>query len=1394
MITITPQKVATKIDTHTVVAVAVMVFLVSTALAATLVVTKISNILPRAGTPVNSLAYTGVYNGPFVDSTYTSQDKATNVPGEIIIKFKEKSAALIDRNLNPQTMKPSPGQTGLPSVNALNSKYKIKDIAPVFKELKVKQLQTNKSYKQLFAETKSKFTQRAKRVPKNTQIPNLTNIYKLELQDENADILAICEEYKKDPNVEYCEPNYIATVFTLPNDTYVDPSQKGTWSTGAWAQAYSNLWGLEKIKMKDAWTITKGSPDVIVAVSDTGIDYNHPDLAVNVWINIGEVPNNSIDDDGNGYIDDVRGWNFVSRNNNPVDDYGHGTHVAGTIAANTNNGIGVAGVCPDCKIMAVKGLDSGGSGYDDDLAATITYAADNGADIINMSWGGQGNSQLITVAVEYAYSQGVILVAAAGNSNLDVNYFFPAKLPQVITVAATDNENARAYFSNWGDKIDVAAPGVQILSLRAAGTDMYAGASGYKPGANFVPAFDASAQYYRSSGTSMAAPHVAGAAALLLTRKPSFTNEDIRQVLRGSADDLATPGFDVYTGAGLINLSRALNLNYVSYASISSPASESIIMKSNTTSLPINGNAFGSTFLNYQLFWGTGKAPVDWLPISDPIFTPVNNGILVNNWNIEALLPGEYVIKLVVTTQDGYQFQDIKTIYLDDSIQITSNTRRQRFPKISSLGKIVFAEYTTESAGYFYLYDLISKRMQVISNSVIIYPPDISDKIVAWDADDAIKIYNLATQLVEHSLSPDFPWLSVSGNNVIYNLHLYDNLIDKSKQIKSVFGWAYMNDISEKFIAFQYRDAFEEHHLGIYDLTSDTERQIAIESKPYNGSWGYLGVSISGQRVVWSDLRNDSNGACYSPPWSDPDCNADIYMYDIATDTEQRITTNTKAQTDPVISGNRIVWQDNRNGNWDIYVYDLTTGQEQQVSTGPGWNSEETPDISSFGIVWQDDRNGNWDIYFRKFPGNQYPYITPIGDKSVNFGNALTFRINASDPEGDTLTYSVDSLPQGASFNPATHIFSWSPTSADIGLYDLIFSVTDSYGNYTSQNVTISVLNRPYLNTIGNKSIVVGKTISFDVKAEFPDNPITLIATGLPAGATLSEPDSGTSSITRTFTWEPTSLGTYAVIFTATDNFGASSSETITITVTPNNPPVINPIGSKTVTANNTLSFTVTATDSDNEKIDLYVNKGDLLSLPGLSFPPTSGIGSVSSTFSWNPASAGSFALTFFASDAKALTRQMITITVNNPIPPPACFLGGTSILMTDGTSKSIEKVKVGDLIMSYDEVTKQLKPDKIKKVFRHNTDQYLVINGQLEVTANHLVYSDGQWVEIGQLKIGDNLLNFQGKPEKITSIEIIKKVVQVYNLEVNSYHTYIAGGVVVHNKAAPPPKLPEVE
>ncbi|MEW6417168.1 MAG: S8 family serine peptidase [Nitrospirota bacterium] len=269
--------------------------------------------------------------------------------------------------------------------------------------------------------------------------------------------------YKAEPDVEYAEPNYIVKKATIPNDP-----------------DFSKLWGLNNtgqigttdadIDAPEAWDITTGSNDVIIAVIDTGVAYNHPDLAENIWINTEEQNGTpGSDDDGNGYIDDIYGWDFIDNDGYPEDYDSHGTHVSGTIAAKGNNEIGIAGVMWLAKIMPIRFLGVSGWGDTGKAAEAIVYAADNGARIINASWGSRGYSQALYEAIEYAQSKNVLFVAAAGNegNNNDTNPFYPASynLTNIISVAATDYNDKLASFSNYGaNSVDLAAPGVDIYS------------------------------------------------------------------------------------------------------------------------------------------------------------------------------------------------------------------------------------------------------------------------------------------------------------------------------------------------------------------------------------------------------------------------------------------------------------------------------------------------------------------------------------------------------------------------------------------------------------------------------------------------------------------------------------------------------------------------------------------------------------------------------------------------------------------------------------------------------------------------------------------------------------------------------------------------------------------
>ncbi len=338
--------------------------------------------------------------------------------------------------------------------------------------------------------------------------------------------LEIVESMRRDPAVEYAELDPSASVTVIPSDP-----------------RWENQWAPAKIGTPAAWEITIGSEEIVIAVLDTGLELDHPDLAAQVWIHPGEVPANSLDDDGNGKIDDVHGWHFYHQCSNSnclpfedgdlTDDNGHGTHVAGIAAAETDNQVGIAGISWGARLMPVKVLDEYGDGWYSDIIAGLIYAADNGADVINLSLGGEESSQALQEAVDYVHAQGVLLVAATGNSGGEVLY--PAACDRVLGVGATDVDDVRPGFSNHGAEVDVVAPGVSIYST--------------------WPWLDG---YWHKSGTSMAAPHVAGLAALIWSVRPEASNDHVAWVISRTALDLGPPGWDEFYGWGRIDAHQAL--------------------------------------------------------------------------------------------------------------------------------------------------------------------------------------------------------------------------------------------------------------------------------------------------------------------------------------------------------------------------------------------------------------------------------------------------------------------------------------------------------------------------------------------------------------------------------------------------------------------------------------------------------------------------------------------------------------------------------------------------------------------------------------------------------------------------------------------------------------------
>lgn len=305
-------------------------------------------------------------------------------------------------------------------------------------------------------------------------------------------------------------------------------------------------YGVSLINANTIWDQTIGSAEIIVAVLDTGIDIAHPDLQGNIWENTDEIPDNNQDDDLNGYIDDVQGWDFVHQT--PDGGFGpfdysfadHGTHVAGIIAAELND-FGIAGVAPNVTIMSLRVVNNTGYNPDIFVAEAIRYAADNGAHIISMSIvivpeeiTNTTSIKLVEEALQYAYDNGVLIVSSAGNSGTEF-IRLPANHSAVISVGAVDENKILASFSSFGPDLEVVAPGVKIKST--------------------LP----SNQFGFKNGTSMAAPHVAGALALMLSHQPALTNSEAREILQQTTEDLGSSGWDFLYGYGLINVENAIN-------------------------------------------------------------------------------------------------------------------------------------------------------------------------------------------------------------------------------------------------------------------------------------------------------------------------------------------------------------------------------------------------------------------------------------------------------------------------------------------------------------------------------------------------------------------------------------------------------------------------------------------------------------------------------------------------------------------------------------------------------------------------------------------------------------------------------------------------------------------
>ena len=436
------------------------------------------------------------------------------VPGEIILKLSARTPLLRGRSSG----------TGTATVDQTLLRYGIESVRPMFPSGKTRR----------------------------SDLPDISRIYRA-TYNEDVSPLAVAGALAALPEVVYAEPNYIRRQYDRPNDT-----------------RFNSQWHLSKISAVAAWSISHGDSTVIIGIVDSGTDLDHPDLEANIWVNEAELNGLSgSDDDNNGYVDDIRGWDFADDDNNPdnaVPENIHGTHVAGLANAVTDNEIGVAGVAWNVKMLITK------HGYDDDTPAIvngyqgIVYAAELGAHVINCSWGGGGYSQYEADAINYASGLGALVVVASGNENSDIPSY-PSAYENVFSVAATNRNDQRADFSNFGLWVDGATPGVSVLST--------------------LP----DESYGQASGTSMSSPVAAGAAALVKSFYTDLLPHQLARRLAGTADNIDSnnPDFVGLLGTGRFNAKNALTYDESQFAAFE----PKLMMTKTTISEGSDGNGNG---------------------------------------------------------------------------------------------------------------------------------------------------------------------------------------------------------------------------------------------------------------------------------------------------------------------------------------------------------------------------------------------------------------------------------------------------------------------------------------------------------------------------------------------------------------------------------------------------------------------------------------------------------------------------------------------------------------------------------------------------------------------------------------------------------------------------------
>jgi len=479
-------------------------------------------------------------------------------------------------------------------------------------------------------------------------IDNLSRYYQFELP-KNTNNNEIIEQIKNNPNIEFIESNFIYSIHT---DFTSSPNDK----------LYTEQWALKAISAERAWQKATGK-GITIAVVDTGIDFEHPDLENSLWINSAEDINgngrfdpwpyfeqqeglsgdiNWIDDDGNGYIDDVIGYDFVNQeyanfgdwtmpDNIPFDEAGHGTSVSGVISAQANNSIGIAGLAFDSKIMTLRAFDATGNGEADDIAASIVYAALNGAKVMNFSFGDRNKSRIMYDAIRFAYSMGCVMFTSSGNNNWFFNQY-PSMYEEVINVGGINPTSTRFGRGNYGSMLDFSAPAEAVMTTSAR------------------------EEYKKESGTSLAAPYASATAALLLELNPKLTPVEIRGILSETAEEADIREWNPFYGSGILNAGNAVNYTSTTIIEITTPLNEQNFDRDKIQNIELKGTIITPFFNYYRVYIGEGILPQQWTDISEDVKTQIKNN-KITDVDISNLKDTVYTISVKISLHNNKTYE-----------------------------------------------------------------------------------------------------------------------------------------------------------------------------------------------------------------------------------------------------------------------------------------------------------------------------------------------------------------------------------------------------------------------------------------------------------------------------------------------------------------------------------------------------------------------------------------------------------------------------------------------------------------------------------------------------------------------------------------------------------------